>query len=302
MRGGLGVPVRVTLDILDGPSAGQRLMLEPGQTVLIGRASWAELSVPTDSHMSGRHFTVECDEFRCTLRDFKGSNGTHVNGGRVAEVVLRDGDRIVAGKTTFLVHMGGGEAPPPPPPRAKQPTPLPSSPPAGQPNTAEALLRASQPLFAVLDAARNPRILDLLRESKAPFESLYGDDVKARPALAPYLLPLPAESPLLPTLAAAWGQGWGIYFTCDKPLADIRAHVRAFIRAQTPDGKVVFFRFYDPCMLRAFLPACDRTEIGQFFGPIRAFLLEADEPNAALRFLPDKPRVRKETVPLLAKE
>lgn len=292
------MPVRVTLDILDGPAAGKRLTVESGQKALIGRASWAELSVPSDPDMSGRHFTLECDESRCLLRDFKGSNGTHLNGGRVAESILRQGDRILAGQTTFVVHIGGGEIPPPAAPLA---APAPSPPPPG-PSTVENLFRSAQPLYAVLDVAREPRILELLRESKTPFESLYGDEVKDRPTLAPYLVPLPAESPLLPTLAAAWGQGWGIYLTCDKPLADVRTHLREFIQVQTPDGKLVFFRFYEPCLLRAFLPACDRPEIAQFFGPIRAFLLEAEEPSTALRFLPDKPRVRMETVPLGVKE
>lgn len=298
------MPLSVTLDISDGPSAGKRLVLAPGQTALIGRASWAELAVPTDSEMSGRHFTLECDEFRCTLRDFRGSNGTHLNGGRVSEAVLRSGDRIVAGQTTFVVHIGGGEAPPPPPPPpppkvvATLKATMKAAEPAG-PMTVPALLHAAQPLFALLDAARDPKILGLLRASKEPFESLYeGDVAKAREGVAPYLVALPPESPLLPALAAAWGQSWGIYFTCDKPMADVRAHLQEFVRVQAPDGKTVYFRFYDPRVLRVFLPACDRTEIGQFFGPIRAFLLEGDDPATAQRVLPDKPRVRVETVPL----
>jgi pSer/pThr/pTyr-binding forkhead associated (FHA) protein len=298
MGGGSSVPVRVTLDILDGLAAGKRLTVASGQKALIGRASWAELSVPSDPDLSGRHFTLECDESRCLLRDFKGSNGTHLNGGRVAESVLRDGDRILAGQTTFVVHIGEGEAPPPPAAASATPAPPAVSPTRQRGMTVEELLRSAQPLYAVLDTAREPRTLELLRESKAPFESLYGDEVKGRPTRAPYLVALPPDSPLLPTLAAAWGQGRGIYLTCDKPLADVRAHLREFIQVQTPDGKLVFFRFYEPCLLRAFLPVCDRPEIAQFFGPIRAFLLEGEEPSTALRFLPDKPRVRMESVPL----
>jgi hypothetical protein len=76
------------------------------------------------------------------------------------------------------------------------------------------------------------------------------------------------------------------------------------LRVETPERKVVNFRFYDPRVLRAFLPACDRMEIAEFFGPIRVFVIEAEELGDAVRFTPDRPRVKQETLrfPTLAGE
>lgn len=281
--------MRVTLDIQNGPAAGKRFTLGPGQKILVGRASWAELSVPDDT-MSGRHFTLECDQFRCTLRDFKGSSGIRLNGGPIAEAVLRDGDRIVAGQSTFLVHVGENE--PPPPARPDRPEPMAS---VRRVALLDLLRGRAQPLFAVLDTARDPRIRELLRDSKEPFEPLY-DGEKGPIAQAPYLVRLMPESPLLPKLAAAWGKSWGFYLTCQRPIVEVRKHLQQFLKVETPDGKVVHFRFYDPRVFRAFLPACDRTEIGQVFGPIQTFFVEADGPNAALRFRFEKPQLRQVTL------
>jgi hypothetical protein len=290
--------MRITVEIASGPAAGKRLVLLPGQKALVGRASWAELSVPSDTDMSGRHFTLECDEHRCVLRDFKGSGGIRLNGGPVAEAVLKHGDRIVAGQTTFSVQMGEAELPAP----AAAPIPAPGpTPKPAEPETLRGFLAAlSQPLFALLDAARDPQILPLLQESGGNFESLYdGEKAKAFAAFAPYLVALTPESPFLELLEKlAWGQSWGVFLTSDKPFAVVRTHLQQFLRVQTPDGKSVDFRFFDPRVLRVFLPVCDRVEIIDFFGPVRAFLMEAEGDEALLRFTPDRAGVRMETIRL----
>lgn len=48
-----------------------------------------------------------------------------------------------------------------------------------------------------------------------------------------------------------------------------------------PSGEPMYFRFYDPRVLRAFLPACGGAELSELFGPARMLLAEQAEPQAA---------------------
>ena len=64
----------------------------------------------------------------------------------------------------------------------------------------------------------------------------------------------------------------------------MRRHLRHFLEVQLPDGKQVYFRFYDPRVLRVFLPTCTADEINQFFGPIKQYLMEDEKPDKLLQF------------------
>jgi pSer/pThr/pTyr-binding forkhead associated (FHA) protein len=70
--------------------------------LLIGRS--AEAKVRIDEHaISNDHALLEMDDATYTLRDLGSTNGTYVNGQRIAQkVVLAGGDTIQMGSTTFL--------------------------------------------------------------------------------------------------------------------------------------------------------------------------------------------------------
>jgi hypothetical protein len=96
---------------------------------------------------------------------------------------------------------------------------------------------------------------------------------------------IPEKSPLLQKLVQqAWAKSWGVFLTCDQPLKDLRTHFRKLLMVKLPDGKQVNFRYYDPRVLRLFLPTCTVDEIAQFFGPVKQFLLESEDPKLAVRF------------------
>lgn len=98
--------VHLVLEVASGPSAGTRAEACPGQPLRVGRAEQVELRIPDDALMSRQHFAVDWAQDGCRLRDLGSSHGTTVNGSRVSEAVLRDGDRIVAGWTEFAVYVG----------------------------------------------------------------------------------------------------------------------------------------------------------------------------------------------------
>lgn len=142
------------------------------------------------------------------------------------------------------------------------------------------------PLFALLDASREPSVLKVIYESKEEFQSLFEGPQGAQLAhFAPYLLRVPQKAPLIDNLAKqAWSKSWGVFLTCDLPLKELRTHFRHFLNVKLPDGKQVYFRYYDPRVLRLFLPTCLPDETNQFFGPVKQFLMEAEDPATALHF------------------
>lgn len=104
---------RVVLEMIDGPCEKRKVALLSGQVVRVGRTEWAELAFPLDGEMSSLHVAVEHERGVCRLRDLNSTNGTFVNGNRVTETVLADGDKIRAGQTTLVLHIEGGGALPP---------------------------------------------------------------------------------------------------------------------------------------------------------------------------------------------
>jgi len=308
------------LQVESGIRSGSRIALKPGRVSRIGRTAKADHSFPDDKLMSGIHFSIECTEKGCRLRDLNSSNGTFLNGKKVAEATLQNGDEIVAGRTKFLVRIENEKVEAPaPPPRATAQRPSAAAPPASgklappsaaastaapsplappkptqkppAPQTPQerllALLRQDfQPLYALLDAAREPSVLKVIFESKEEYQSLYEGARGAQLThFAPYLVRIPPKSPLLDTLVhQAWAKSWGVYLTCGRPLKDVRTHFRNFLMVKLPDGKTVNFRYYDPRVLRHYLPTCNVEEIAQFFGPVKHFLVEAEDPGLALQF------------------
>jgi hypothetical protein len=83
-------------------------------------------------------------------------------------------------------------------------------------------------------------------------------------------------------LEQGWGKGWASFFTSPAPFEEVRHHFRKFLMVQIEGGQEVYFRFYDPRVMRDFLPAASPSEIATFFGPVSAFLLEAQQPEIVL--------------------
>jgi serine/threonine-protein kinase len=72
---------------------------------MVGRSSQVEFSLPEDGFLSRQHFQIEFSPPSCVLRDLGSTNGTKVNGVRVASIRLRDGDWVEAGQCRFQVQI-----------------------------------------------------------------------------------------------------------------------------------------------------------------------------------------------------
>lgn len=102
-----GPALRVILEVTNGPYSGRKAWLRAGQVLKIGRTERADFTVPHDKNMSSLHFTLECDQDVCRVKDAESANGTSVNGEKVTESFLKHGDEIGAGSTKFKINIEG---------------------------------------------------------------------------------------------------------------------------------------------------------------------------------------------------
>jgi hypothetical protein len=117
---------------------------------------------------------------------------------------------------------------------------------------------------------------------------------------APYLARITPQSRLLEELVRnGWGKSWGVYITAKTSFDELRHHFRRFLMVKTEDGTQLYFRFYDPRVLRSFLPTCTREEARQFFGPVRWFLMEGDKPEILMHFSLTPQGVAHQAIPLV---
>lgn len=146
--------------------------------------------------------------------------------------------------------------------------------------------RAGWSVYAVLDGARSDRIRAAVTGSGLPHACLYAGPIPAPLVeVAPYLVQLSPEAPFTRTLLAdGWGDAWGIFVLANATLEELRRHFRRFLEVRDQRGRTLLFRYYDPRVLRAYLPTCTAGELGVVFGPVAMFVVEGADPARALRF------------------
>jgi Domain of unknown function (DUF4123) len=80
-----------------------------------------------------------------------------------------------------------------------------------------------------------------------------------------------------------WGKNWGIFIRTEQHFVELRKHLRHLLMVDLPDGKKVYFRFYDPRVMRTVVVGFDFAEAEQFFGPIDYIFCEAGDSSEMLR-------------------
>ncbi len=275
----------LVLQIDSGFRKGHRVPLPPGATLRVGRRQQADFALPGETFLSGLHFSLAVQGDTCTLTDLNSTNGTIVRGAPVTSAILHAGDAFIAGQTHFLIL---DDAP------VAATVDLPAEPPADPepllPAARERLLQEMrtglQPLYAVLDAARDPRILAMLLQHQGQYAWLF--EQGSPPELinfAPYLVPLQAASPVMEALVdAGWAGHWGIYLTSSAGAWDLLAFLRRLLLANQPDGQPALLRFYDPRVLGTLLENSTPRQWPFFFGTVQSYLLPGTAAQTAVGF------------------
>lgn len=144
-------------------------------------------------------------------------------------------------------------------------------------------------VYAILDGASIENLLLGFDEHEPDYFCLYqGNLPHDVEETAPYLVHLEKESSFTKwILENGWGKHWGIFAVSKKKIKAMRKHFRSFIRVKDPDGKRLFFRYYDPRVLKVYLPTCNKDELETLYGPVICYIQEGDEPETLLKFRPD---------------
>ena len=153
-------------------------------------------------------------------------------------------------------------------------------------------------VYAILDGASVPDLPQTLARFEAESECLFRGDLEPDMALvAPYLVRLPPEAPFAEWLVdQGWGRHWGVFAISKADLRDLRMHLRTVLKVYGPDLKPLYFRYYDPRVLRVYLPICNEQESQTIFGPVLRSVVEDEDPTTLLKFWPENGRVNSERV------
>jgi Domain of unknown function (DUF4123) len=137
-----------------------------------------------------------------------------------------------------------------------------------------------KPNYILLDAARTGleviyKANELCTERK---RSLYLEkEFTMLQRVAPYLYEITGNKEFL-----AWfekeglGKSWGILLQTEWNFEATYDHFRRFLKVKTEDDKQLIFRFYDPRVLKLFLPTCDASQLKDFFGKVDCFFIEEE--------------------------
>lgn len=160
-------------------------------------------------------------------------------------------------------------------------------------------------VFTIADGAQDKRLYGAVDASRQDRWCLYsvdrrwgGRDLPWQLLMtSPYLVELdPEEEFTRYLLRNGWDHNWGIFFRSDTDMQKVRRHFRELLTVQDDKGRRLMFRYYDPRVLRVYLPTCLPSELREVFGPVDVFVVPGDDPETAIVFRLDDGRLSKELV------
>jgi pSer/pThr/pTyr-binding forkhead associated (FHA) protein len=90
--------------VVSGPATGEGRFSITMVRAVVGRGHQADIRV-RDARMSRKHATIFFTGTEFRIRDEGSGNGTLLNGSRVVEYCVRNGDEVAMGTSVFLFHM-----------------------------------------------------------------------------------------------------------------------------------------------------------------------------------------------------
>lgn len=160
--------------------------------------------------------------------------------------------------------------------------------------------RETPRVYALLDAARDESIYPKILDSGVESTCLYrGEKAMTLAWVAPYLVELHREDPFTEWLLEnGWGKSWGVFVVSEATLSELKRHFRAFLMVYDEENNPLYFRYYDPRVLRVYLPTCNAGELAIVFGPVGTYFLEDNDGTALLEFSVAGKKIQQDRLPL----
>jgi len=268
----------LALRIVTGPRQGTVVSIAEGSSI-VGRSPDCAIVV-ADPSLSRRHFELRAQDDTCWLIDLESRNGVLVNGAGVLRKRVRAGDEICAGDVVFRIEIERLT------PREMYPDTAPMleatapAPPAG---SLPAVLRAGLPhqpsskLYALVDGAKAFELAFAARLMGHAVYTLFSGQLAPVTAhVGPLLVAVGEPSAFLKRWTDGIGGNAGVLFESTADLESLYAHLRGIFVVDDDEGNEYFFRFYDPRVIRVFLPTCTAGELAEFFGPVTRWIVEGE--------------------------
>jgi hypothetical protein len=153
--------------------------------------------------------------------------------------------------------------------------------------------------FILLDSARMGEAMEEAKELNRHVEPLFNSKADTLlQAVGPFVFTFSEFSDFDDYFfQKGWGDHWGVILSSSADLKDVSEHFRRFLKVKTEDGLELYFRFYDPRVLRIFLPTCDANQLNEFFGPVHYFLMEDEDKRFAVKFWLEKTILKTKRIP-----
>jgi hypothetical protein len=158
----------------------------------------------------------------------------------------------------------------------------------------------NQDVWMILDGARTIEVFRMLLPCHLEYSCLYSGPLAPELEIAaPYLVQLDhGYRDTHRFIRRAWSNSWGVFLKSGTSLKKLSRHLREFLVVQDPKRNRLVFRYYDPRVLRVYLPTCNAGELRMFFGPIESFWTEAENPENMLEFGIRDGALKQRTLPL----
>ena len=142
-------------------------------------------------------------------------------------------------------------------------------------------------IFGLLDAARSDTIYPYLRDHVPTAQSLFqGSRARELALVSPYLMALTPNQALSQWFFLnGWGRQWGILCESTEAGNILLRHFQKIIAVYSDEGKPLYFRFYDPRVLKLYLQSATPDDLKKLFGPVAAFYVEGNTPDSLTQYI-----------------
>jgi len=140
-------------------------------------------------------------------------------------------------------------------------------------------------VYTILDGASVNDLPATLKTFNADFICLYRGELDQEMQLvAPYLVALQQNTDLFHWVFSGIGHHWGIFIVTTADFPTLRKHFRSFLMIYDTEKEPIYFRYYDPRVLRDFLPVSNKEQKNALFGPVLDYYVESKITDQLYRF------------------
>lgn len=142
-------------------------------------------------------------------------------------------------------------------------------------------------LYGVLDCAIDPSLYEHAVRLEPEWAVCLFERVVDRVRRAsPWLVELSPSDPLSRAWrGAGWDKNWGVLLSSRADMKTVKLRLKRFTQARLPDGAgPVLFRFWDPRVLRVFLPTLEPEDAPDWFTDIDRWIAPSEDGKGSIRY------------------